>query len=232
MNIPKKYVWGFSQKTDGPMNFTAVDLPAMFARRKIFLEKNNLKSEKMVSITLTHSTNVKVVNESDEGKTLHGCDAIVTDTPGLILTVTGGDCASIYFFDKNGRAAGLAHAGWRGTVNGLVPNVIKSLVDNFSILPQDLIIHVGPFIQKCHFKIGADIKAEFSKYPSSIIDRDGETFVDLFQIILAQAKEAGVSVENISKTDECTHCLSEKYYSYRRDKPEIVEAMLAYLTIL
>jgi copper oxidase (laccase) domain-containing protein len=45
-----------------------------------------------------------------------------------------------------------------------------------------------------------------------------------------QARRIGISEENISDMDECTFCLPEKYFSYRRDAPAYIETQMAYIT--
>ena len=43
----------------------------------------------------------------------HYVDGIVTDMPGVVLTVFGGDCPPVYIVDPVRKAIGLVHAGWR-----------------------------------------------------------------------------------------------------------------------
>jgi len=38
--------------------------------------------------------------------------------------------------------------------------------------------------------------------------------------------------KNIEISPECTHCEQDKYFSYRRDKSEEVQAMVAYIGLL
>lgn len=71
----------------------------------------------------------------------------------------------------------------------------------------------------------------FSAHKSAILDRDGKIFIDLSLIVKRQLEAAGVIAKNITISEECTYCLPEKYYSFRRDKPERVEAVLAYAMI-
>ena len=56
--------------------------------------------------------------------------------------------------------------------------------------------------------------------------------VDLLSIIKKQLLSLGVKPENISSSDECTFCNVEKYFSYRRDKPEKAHSMIAYIVII
>ncbi len=55
--------------------------------------------------------------------------------------------------------------------------------------------------------------------------------IDLAGIVSAQLQKAGVQTNNIQTSTECTFELANKYFSYRRDKPETVEAQLAFISL-
>lgn len=55
--------------------------------------------------------------------------------------------------------------------------------------------------------------------------------IDLAGIVSAQLQKAGVQTNNIQTSTECTFELANKYFSYRGDKPETVEAQLAFVTL-
>ena len=57
------------------------------------------------------------------------------------------------------------------------------------------------------------------------------SFINLSGVIRAQLLELNILDKNIIISRECTYCLTHKYFSYRRDKPEEVEAMLAYISL-
>ena len=61
--------------------------------------------------------------------------------------------------------------------------------------------------------------------------RNFVNYLNLQAIIKKQLITIGVLNKNIKETKECTFCDKEKYFSYRRDKPVDVEAMLAYVVI-
>ena len=43
-------------------------------------------------------------------------DALITNEKGVTLVTHYADCTPLFFVDKEKKAIGLAHAGWRGTV--------------------------------------------------------------------------------------------------------------------
>jgi len=65
-------------------------------------------------------------------------DGIVTDIPGALLTAFGGDCPPVYIVDPVRKAAGLVHAGWKGTL-GKIPQVaIAQMTVKFGCDPADM----------------------------------------------------------------------------------------------
>jgi copper oxidase (laccase) domain-containing protein len=86
---------------------------------------------------------------------------------------------------------------------------------------------------------------KFAEYPEAVHYRNNKIYVDLPAIIERQLLEAGLQNQNIEIPGECTFCLKEKYFSFRRDpfgkaqgrpersrggdKPKNVEAMVAYI---
>lgn len=213
---------GLSQKTDGPMEMSGTE---NYTNREKFLAKNAGLLKQAVSAKLTHSENVAVVGARDSGTTIPNTDGLVSKDGGVVLTVTVADCYPIYFFTPNENTVGLAHSGWRGSVSNLILNTVNAI----SAPPGNLLVGVGPGIGPCHFEVQADTLEKFKDFPGTIIKRGRKTFVDLPKVIYTQLIKAGIKPENIEFSGQCTFCENEKYYSYRRDKPQKIEAMLAYI---
>ena len=47
-------------------------------------------------------------------------DAMVTRTPGVVLSILTADCQPVLFADPRARVVGAAHAGWRGALDGVL----------------------------------------------------------------------------------------------------------------
>ncbi|MFA6161054.1 MAG: peptidoglycan editing factor PgeF [Patescibacteria group bacterium] len=227
-----KFIFSITSKQDGQMKLygDGRDEAALINRKKFF-EKIGLDAEKSIAANLVHGTNVVKVGLEDAGLLISDADALITNSPDVILTVTVADCVPIFFFDPINKAVGIAHAGWRGVVGNIATNVIKAMSENFGTKPVDLAVSVGPHIQKCHFEVQNDVASEFVQYPESVVKKDGKMFVGLQSAIKHQLTSIGVKSENVHESDDCTYCLPDKYFSYRRDKPELLLAMMAYIGI-
>lgn len=70
-------------------------------------------------------------------------DAIVTASPDYVLGVQGADCPSIFLYDEEAKVIGLAHAGWKPVVRGVVRNAV-GLMKDLGALPSRMKVFVGP----------------------------------------------------------------------------------------
>lgn len=197
--------------------------------RNKFFNQKNLDPQKVVTADLEHGNKVRLVGKSDAGKMIVSCDGLISDEKNLFLSATGADCFLLYFFDPVKNAIGIAHVGWRGLLSGIVENSVSAFGNNFQSNPADVLVGIGRGIRNCHFEISREDVGLFSNYPEQILNRSDNVFVDLPEIIKTKLLASGIKLENIEDCGECTSCLPDKYFSYRRDKPVRPEVMVGYI---
>lgn len=173
-----------------------------------------------------HSDIVYTVTEAERGAGLFAphlpdCDALITNVPGIALTVFTADCTPILFHDPVTGAVGAAHAGWRGTVKGIAARVVEAMAREYGSRPENIHAAVGPNIGLCHFETDADVpdalRAAFGAEMEAFIIPDGSKFrVDLKAVNGWVLEQAGVSRIDIST--ECTVCQSRRFWSHRVTK--------------
>lgn len=189
-----------------------------------------------------HTNYVNVVREEDLGpiwpgeKPLHRqfVDGMVTDIPGALLTVFGGDCPSVYIVDPVKKCAGLVHAGWKGTL-GKIPEVaIARMTLEFGCEPADMYAAIGPGICRDCYEMGdevydtfasewseADAERIFSKYPANDeAGRGWKYHLDLREANKMTLLRAGIPEDHIAVSNVCTMCNVETFYSYRAHRME------------
>jgi YfiH family protein len=220
-------VKGITEKIDGNMRIT---IPTCAKNRETYFHKVGLNPDNLFMASLVHGNRVVMIDEKNKDKIQQNCDALVTNLPNTILGVTAADCLPIYFWNKQKTIIGIAHAGWRGVKSEIVKEVIKTFTKDFSVKIEDILIEIGPHILDCHFEIQADLIEIFSAYPETVKIVNSKKYLDLQNIVEKQLVSVGVNKSNIKKTTACTYC-DNTYFSYRRDRPEITEAMLAYITL-
>lgn len=216
----KNIILGISEKKDGPMK-------GSLENRLLFFKKQGLENRIIVSAGLVQGNRVVVIDNPGQEGTIPDCDALITDNSQFLLTVTVADCLPIYFYDKNRQVVALAHAGWRGTVSEIVKKVIDSFISRYHSQPGDIEVFIGPHIRDCHFEVKNDVASYFKD--SDLAVRNGKIYVNLSQAVQNQLIESGILADNITVSQECTYCSENKFFSFRRDNPKDLEALVSYL---
>ena len=184
---------------------------AVLANRELLLSHYNLPS-KPVWINQIHS-NVSV--DADILSAIVDADASYSKKPGTVCGVLTADCLPIFVSNKEGTAVGVAHAGWRGLVDG----IIESLIESFDCNGKDLLVHLGPAISQLSFEVGGEIKSQYlstnKNFENCFTNINNKYYLDLYDAARVVLKNLGVS--SISGGDRCTYKESDQYFSYRRD---------------
>lgn len=182
--------------------------------------------EDVVASVQTHTTNIRHVTAADKGKGVlrpqdyQDIDGLITDEPGVVLACFYADCVPLYFVDPVKRAIGLAHSGWRGTVNEMGAHMVQAMQEAFDSKPQDLIAAVGPSICRDCYEVSEDVAVEFqAAFPGTEVVRpgreQGKYQLDLWLANRLILEHAGIHGENISVTDICTCHNPEYLFSHR-----------------
>ena len=140
-------------------------------------------------------------------------DAVFTQQKNKVCAVLTADCLPIFACNQVGTQVGVAHAGWKGIVNG----VIESFVAKFN--HAELLIHFGPAISQKAFTVGAEVYQQFvdkdQRLSAAFIQQDENYQLDMYQAATIILNNLGV--ELITGGDQCTYTQKDKYFSYRRD---------------
>ncbi len=166
---------------------------------------------------------------SQKPKTHYSADACITNRPGVPLSLTVADCVPVLFHDPVTQSIGLAHAGWRGTVAGIVAETVKAMTASYGSRPEDILVGIGPSIGPEKFEVGPEVAAEFSTEFGSAghsvvrlhsdpdLASEGKSFVNLWEANTIMALRAGVSRDNVVISGWCTVSHPELFFSHRRD---------------
>jgi polyphenol oxidase len=147
-------------------------------------------------------------------------DGLVTDRVGPVLGAFAADCIPLLFADPVARVIGSAHAGWRGTVNGVALNVL-SRMGEFGSRAENIRVALGPSIGPECFEVGPEVveqfRATFGDVPGMVVAGPKKDHIDLRVAMRTQLERAGVLPENIDSSPPCTRCEAHRFFSYRRD---------------
>jgi len=220
-------VAGLSERSDGNMVWSNT-LPVneiVRANRDSFFTQQGIEPKRVVAGGIAHGIHVTRVGDSDAGKYILDSDALVTDTPDLYLTVTVADCVPVYFFDPVKKCIGMAHAGWRGLVAGVLEKTVQEMRRGFFSEARDIRAVVGPHIRVCHYEVGSEVADRFD--PENVENCEGKMYVNLTRESVRRLQTAGVV--DITADPICTFCAADRLYSARHDMTKPVQGMVAYI---
>lgn len=154
-------------------------------------------------------------------------DGLCSDASGVTLGIFVADCIPALLADPRTGAFAAVHAGWRGTVAGVLPAAVGTLATEFGARPEDLRVALGPAIGPCCFEVGPEVVAAFLASIPDARERGvvlpsprgapGKANVDLKAANRLLLERAGVAPEAIDAGPECTHCDRARFFSFRRD---------------
>lgn len=201
------------------------DLNAVAANHRRALAVVGWRRQDVAACYQVHSAQVGVVGLTDRGRVRPETDALLTDQPGVLLMQRFADCVPVTLFDHRRRIVGLAHAGWRGIVAGVLPATIASLTATFGSHPADLWVGIGPAIGPCCYEVGPEVIARVSAAlnvdPAAeanpvVRQVNGRAHLDLWAAVRRQLEAASVGQIEMAKI--CTACRVHEWFSHRAEK--------------
>ena len=154
-------------------------------------------------------------HRGDELLFVRNRDGLVTQRREIFLAITVADCFPVYFYDPKRNIVGIAHAGWRGIVKGVIPAALDAM-QRLGSRPSDIVAALGPGLRKCHFEIREDTLPRFRNWPQFIEKTTRRIVVDLPGIIRAQLDGCGVRDAHIRERHMCTYTAEKRCFSHRR----------------
>lgn len=88
-------------------------------------------------------------------------DALITDEPGILLSVRSADCVPVLLADSRARAVAAIHAGWKGMLGGIVEKTVGDMRRLFDSRPGNLRAAIGPCIGVCCYEVGEEVAENF-----------------------------------------------------------------------
>ena len=192
------------------------DTSAVAANRRLLAGVAALPEEPLW-LEQVHGTTVVEHEGAHVGATPPRADAAVTFEPGRVCVIMTADCLPVVFSDRAGTRIGIAHAGWRGLVGGVLEATIAALRRD----PSQLLAWLGPAIGPAAFEVGPEVRAAFvARNPENAhwfaANPAGPYQADIYGLARAALHRAGVS--NVSGGGECTSTDADRFFSFRRDR--------------
>lgn len=193
---------------------TALGIPALLAAHQL------------------HGSVVRTVGPADLGAGLDsghdampGADALVTGAPRVPIAVTVADCVPLALVDTAARRVAAVHAGWRGVAGGILRSALAAFAD-----PADTEALIGPAVGPDHYEVGAEVvEGVFAEAGPACVVKDGpgKPRLDLPATVERTLRLLGVA--NLQRSNLCTACHPERFYSYRGEGRTGRQALIAAL---
>ncbi|WLR47027.1 peptidoglycan editing factor PgeF [Halobacillus litoralis] len=207
--------------------------------RRALAEEIGIPLSRWVIGEQVHGTEVAAVDKGNAGAgatslqtAVSKVDGLITNEKNLVLGAFFADCVPLYFADSESGWVGIAHAGWKGTVNGMAGEMLRALQDQRCKL-ENIQVVIGPSIGKKHYEVDDHVISfipESYKKECVISKGRGKYQLDLKILHRRMMIEEGLGKNNIQMTDFCTYEEEKTFYSHRRDQGS-TGRMLGYITL-
>ncbi|MEL6957800.1 MAG: peptidoglycan editing factor PgeF [Pseudomonadota bacterium] len=170
----------------------------------------------LVGVHQVHSADVVTITESSDARPR--ADGLVTDRPGIALSVLTADCQPVLFADTKAGVIGAAHAGWKGALAGILEATVDAM-EALGAKRDNISAVIGPTISQPAYEVGPEFYDSFvAKDPAFarfFASGTGDRFqFDLPALGLHRLKQAGVG--SAEWTHHCTYADPDRFFSYRR----------------
>jgi YfiH family protein len=229
-------VQAVTTRAAGSLSFATGDEPGRVRRRRRALaESLEFEPRQLVCAEQVHGARVARIGAGERERgawsradAIPGADALITDEPAVFPMLLFADCVPILLVDPRRRAVGLAHAGWQGTARSIATRTVEAMRAELGCDPADLRAAVGPAIGGCCYEVSAEVaEAVLAATPGGQVDRSrpvaregprGRPHVDLAAANLAQLRAAGLRLENVEVSEDCTSCRVDRFFSHRAER--------------
>ncbi|MFO1463876.1 MAG: peptidoglycan editing factor PgeF [bacterium] len=176
-------------------------------------------SEEFFQVDQVHGSDIVVLKTREDARRLarRPADAVICAEWGIPIAVRTADCVPILIAHPS-RVIAVVHAGWRGTVAGILEKTLQKLREEWNLQPEELALGIGPAIGAECYEVGEEVAAAFRARGEEAFlrkHRDGKYLLDLKGANAAQALKMGVLKGRIEQRPECTRCEPERFHSHR-----------------
>ncbi|MCB0631708.1 MAG: peptidoglycan editing factor PgeF [Saprospiraceae bacterium] len=166
----------------------------------------------------SHQIHGSEVLKIDQAGYFSGFDALITNVPGILLTVTIADCTPILIYDPVRRAVAAIHAGWKGTAAGIAGKTLHAMQEHYGTVPKDCLVYIGTCIDYCDFEVDADVADHFATEHKNWNGQLGKYFVDLKAANRTLLLQVGIPEGQLASSTYSTIAHNKDYFSHRHEQ--------------
>ncbi|HUI26240.1 MAG TPA: peptidoglycan editing factor PgeF [Candidatus Kryptonia bacterium] len=165
-----------------------------------------------------HGDQVTILHSSSQA--VGAADGLISTERGTLLAVLTADCVPALLVAPRRRVVAAVHAGWRGTLAGIVIRAVTMLRETFEVDPEESEVALGPASDGCCYEVEREVGERFARewgtLPLATWRASGaKGWLDLRRINAGLLRRAGVRAARIHLVGPCTRCASADYFSHR-----------------
>ena len=123
------------------------DPERVYQNRVLSFKTVGREPDSVYDVWQVHSSDVICTTDPRPRSVRHRkADAILTDRSEVTLFMRFGDCVPILLYEPMRHVIGIVHAGWLGTVNGIITETIKTMQSEYRCNSKDIKAVIGPSI--------------------------------------------------------------------------------------
>jgi polyphenol oxidase len=190
------------------------DDPASVARNyHLVASAAGVPPESIARMRQVHGAAVAVVRDPGDPERPPAVDAMVTDRPGLALSVRVADCVPVLLTDPDAGVVGCAHAGRAGLAAGVVHRAVDAMRD---LGAGEVTAWVGPHVCGGCYEVPERMRDDVAaQVPQARATTTwGTPALDIGAGVRAQLIDAGCALADVPF--RCTR-ETDTLYSHRRD---------------
>jgi YfiH family protein len=177
-----------------------------------------LPEAELATVHQIHSPEVVVANRAWPQDQRPRADAMVTDTPNVLLGILTADCAPVLFADHRAVVVGAAHAGWRGALAGVTDSTIAAM-ERLGARRENIHAAVGPCIAQPSYEVDEAFRGRFLEDEADnarffVTGPSGKPHFDLEAYVVHRLIAAGIDEVEALNLD--TYSDPDRFFSYRR----------------
>lgn len=203
----------------------------VIANREKLANDIQIPLNKWIFSEQVHGNNIKKVSEQECGlgtvdfsNAIKNTDGLYSRVENILLASLYADCVPLYFYSPTENIVGLAHAGWKGTVGKIGPNMVKIWTEKEQISLDSIYVAIGPSISDENYEVDDYVINKVNE----VIDnnqqlpyekiKQNKYLLNLKELNKQLLVNAGVKEDQIFISNYCTYKESELFFSYRREQ--------------
>ncbi|BEO23622.1 laccase domain protein [Serratia marcescens] len=147
---------------------------------------------------------IRIVDVLQPAQACGEADGFYTRQPGILLSVLTADCLPVLFSRRDGGAIAVAHAGWRGLLDGILEQMAARIRQDGNT--ADWVASIGPAAGPCCYEVDEALVENFKQrlpLPATLISPH---YRHLDLAAIAEYKLAALGFAAVDRAGSCTIC--------------------------